>query len=961
MKQNEATRAQKKMSDRRTTVQSHLKKSTPRMFELTDERLRQLTHAFEQSPVSVVITDVQGTIAYVNPKFTQVTGYAFDEAIGQNPRILKSGETSAESYTQMWQTILSGGEWHGEFHNRKKNGELYWESAVISSITNEQGEITHYLAVKEDITERKRIEAALKASEQYSRSIVDSSLDMIVAVDNQRRITEFNPAAQRVFGYSRDEVIGKHINILYADSREGQSVHQTVFLQGKLIQEIWNKRKNGETFPAYLSASVMRNDQGELLGVVGVSRDITASKQAEESLKRRDAALAAVTFAAEQFLRSTSWEKSIAQVLERLGMAMRVSRVYLFENSHDDQGTLFWKQRFEWTSPGISPQIDKPELQNLPVDESGFARWRVVLGKGHLIQGNVKDMPLDEQPLLTEQDIQSLVVVPIFARQVWWGFLGFDECAMERAWSVAEIDALSAAADTLGAAIERDWIDRELRTRARDLELLNEITRAAIATSDLRQMLQVIVGRLGALFDADGCLITLWDESQQHSIPTAAIGALQDVFPSLLPEPGEVTFTQSVLNRGEPLAIDDVMNTPYVSRRIAERLPAKSMLCLPMLEGGRRLGAALISFTQFHIFSRDEIERGAQATAQIALAISRAQLFAAEQHRATELEALRQASLSLTASLELPAVLDAILANILQLMPDAEDAHIYLYDKDQLTFGGAHWRDGKKGVEWSTPRQDGLTFTVARTGEQIIVPNMRLHPLFVNTPSNWQGAIVGLPLKFGERVVGVMTIALEEPHYFLETELRVLRLLADQAAVGIENARLYDQVQRLAVTDPLTGCYNRRGFTQIANAELARASRFDHSVSMLMIDIDHFKLVNDAHGHAMGDRILIALVECCRRSLRSVDIIGRHGGEEFVVLLPETDSNLASMIAERLRAAVEKIIVTVDGKDIRISISVGVASMDPRTSNLDLLIAHADQAQYRAKQAGRNSVVVYTE
>jgi diguanylate cyclase (GGDEF)-like protein len=189
----------------------------------------------------------------------------------------------------------------------------------------------------------------------------------------------------------------------------------------------------------------------------------------------------------------------------------------------------------------------------------------------------------------------------------------------------------------------------------------------------------------------------------------------------------------------------------------------------------------------------------------------------------------------------------------------------------------------------------------------------------------------------------------------------VLRLFADQAAVGIENARLYDQVQRLAVTDPLTGCYNRRGFTQIANAELARASRFDHSVSMLMIDIDHFKLVNDAHGHAMGDRVLVALVDCCRRSLRAVDIIGRHGGEEFVVLLPETDSNLASMIAERLRVAVKNVIISVDGKDIHVSISVGVASMDPRTSNLDLLIAHADQAQYRAKQAGRNSVVVYTE
>jgi len=913
---------------------------------------------FDDASDAIFILDLKGKFIEVNTVACERLGYSREELLKLSLPDIDTPDFS-ELIPLRFQQLERQGYAVFETAHRRKDGTVVSVEASVRRI--EFAGQPALLSIARDITERKRVEAALRASEQYARSIVDSSLDMIIAVDNQRRITEFNPAAQQVFGYTRDEVIGKHISMLYADSREGQSVHQTVYLQGKLIQEIWNKRKNGEIFPSYISASVMRNDQGESLGVVGVSRDITASKQAEESLKRRDAALAAVTFAAEQFLRSSSWEKNIPEVFERLGKANRVSRVYLFENDFAEDKTLFWKQRYEWTSPGILPQIDNPELQHLPVAALGYARWRAVMEKGQLIQGNVKAMPLNEQSLLNARNIKSIVVVPIFARQIWWGFLGFDECALERDWSVAEIDVLLAAADTLGAAIEREWIDRELRTRARDLELLNEITHAAIAISDLHPMLQIIVKQLGALFDADGCLITLWDEDQQHSIPTAVIGTLQDVFPALLPEPGETTLTQSVLSAGQPLAIDDVLNTPYVSRRIAERLPAQSMLCLPLLGGGRKLGAALISFTQFHHFSRDEVERGAHAAVQIALAISRAQLFAAEQQRATELEALRQASLSLTASLELSAVLDAILASILQLMPNAEDAHIYIYENDRLTFGGSHWRDGHKGVEWSPPRENGLTYTVARTSQAIIVPNMRLHPLFVNTPSNWQGAIVGLPLKFREHLVGVMTIALEEPHNFLETELRSLRLLADQAAVGIENARLYVQVQRLAVTDPLTGCYNRRGFTQIATAEMARAARFDHSLSMLMIDVDHFKMVNDTHGHALGDKILVALVECCRGSLRSVDIIGRHGGEEFVVLLPETNSNIAAMIAERLRATIEKTIVTVDGHDLHLSISVGVASMDQRTTDIDMLIAHADQAQYRAKQMGRNSVAVYTD
>jgi two-component system cell cycle sensor histidine kinase/response regulator CckA len=124
-----------------------------------DEQLRQLSRAVEQSPASIVITDLQGNITYVNPKFTGITGYTFAEAVGKNPRILKSGETPPGRYQQLWQTITSGQEWRGEFHNRKKNGELYWELASISPITDEAGRITHFLAVKEDITDKKKLEA----------------------------------------------------------------------------------------------------------------------------------------------------------------------------------------------------------------------------------------------------------------------------------------------------------------------------------------------------------------------------------------------------------------------------------------------------------------------------------------------------------------------------------------------------------------------------------------------------------------------------------------------------------------------------------------------------------------------------------------------------------------------------------------------------------------------------------
>jgi phosphoserine phosphatase RsbU/P len=131
-------------------------------YKETIERLRMLSIAVEQSPASVVVTDQIGIIEYVNPKFTMLTGYSYPEVLGQNPRLLKSGQMSPENYKVMWETILSGNEWRGEFHNKKKNGEMYWELASISPLRNGRGDVTHFIAVKEDITKRKEAEEALR-------------------------------------------------------------------------------------------------------------------------------------------------------------------------------------------------------------------------------------------------------------------------------------------------------------------------------------------------------------------------------------------------------------------------------------------------------------------------------------------------------------------------------------------------------------------------------------------------------------------------------------------------------------------------------------------------------------------------------------------------------------------------------------------------------------------------------
>jgi PAS domain S-box-containing protein len=175
-----------------------------------EEKLRQLSQAMEQSPASVVITDTAGNIEYVNPKFIQVTGYTLADVLGKNPRVLKSGEKSPEAYRELWQTITSGKEWRGEFHNQKKNGELYWESASISPIRDVAGRVTHYVAVKEDITARKRAEEALCRSEAKFRTLYDSGSDAVMLLD-QKGFFDCNPATLAMFGCAtREEFCSRH-------------------------------------------------------------------------------------------------------------------------------------------------------------------------------------------------------------------------------------------------------------------------------------------------------------------------------------------------------------------------------------------------------------------------------------------------------------------------------------------------------------------------------------------------------------------------------------------------------------------------------------------------------------------------------------------------------------------------------------------------------------------------------
>ncbi|MBU1369168.1 MAG: response regulator [Bacteroidetes bacterium] len=221
-------------------------------------------------------------------------------------------------------------------------------------------------------------------------------------------------------------------------------------------------------------------DEDKLFGVIGdqakeillrrsMLEEERKRKQAEESLKRNEAILQSVSDAAELLLREGYNEKTVKNMLAKLGKATAVSRVYIFENyKHND--IILTSQTFEWVAEGVSSQVNNPDLQNFPIEHGPFARWSGVLSKRKLLYGHIKDFPNEERELLSQQAIVSIMVVPVFVQNNWFGFMGFDDCVNERTWTAVEANTIAAAANILGAAIQRSITEMELLQLNAELE-----------------------------------------------------------------------------------------------------------------------------------------------------------------------------------------------------------------------------------------------------------------------------------------------------------------------------------------------------------------------------------------------------------------------------------------------------------------------------------------------------------
>jgi diguanylate cyclase (GGDEF)-like protein len=328
-----------------------------------------------------------------------------------------------------------------------------------------------------------------------------------------------------------------------------------------------------------------------------------------------------------------------------------------------------------------------------------------------------------------------------------------------------------------------------------------------------------------------------------------------------------------------------------------------------------------------------------------------------------KLEIVMDAYNKISSIFRLEELADFVTGKALQIA-EAEKSSLMVMDEetDELVFRGGHGIDREKLHALRVKLGDMVSGWVAQEGRALLVKDIDSDPRLQMPRKHGSyrtKSFISLPLKTDHHVVGVMNVTdkLASARIFTDDDLKYLQLLAHQTVIQIENIRLCEKLASMAVTDALTGVFNHRYFQEQLAHEMMRARRYGGGLSLIIFDIDSFKIYNDYFGHVEGDRVLKEVADVARRSTRKVDMVCRYGGDEFVIILPSTGLQGAQAVAEKIRAWVEKLDIALKENDrnLKVTISGGVAVFTGEKEREELITA-ADKMLYKAKNGGGNKI-----
>ncbi len=842
-------------------------------------------------------------------------------------------------------------------------GELRAFDLRISPVAPPRSARSGRMVLLREISTVHRAQKALEKSEARYRQLIESSPDAIFVLDTQGIILLANPLALDLFVLPPACVEARMslCSLIAEEERDAQTLALLTVLESgfPLYLETTAVAWDGHHFPVELSFSPIFYPNQPVEEVLCILRDVTVRKRNEENLLR----------AAE----SERQNREVADALREIGMALSASldlddvldtmlvqmaRVIPYDSGNitlleNGSAVIARSRGYEQFGEQVARFIHQFVFD---IQNTENLRWMLenrrpmIIQDTHAYSGWVQ--------LEATRYIQSCVGAPIIVNDEVIGFFSLDkqEANFYRSEHARILELFAAQA---GQAFHNARLYRESRQLLRRERQLNEIMREFGATLDLEHLLNMVLQRGCQLFEADFGLLGLINPAGDAVEVNHIFHPQRDRFQKILPKGTGLTW--EVIDSGQPILVKDYFSHPKAVQSLRE-FGVQTLLMVPLQSGGETLGIlAFYQTTTQRRFRESDLPLAISVGNQAAAAIQNARLLAESTRRAEEAETLQRASAAVSSALKLEQVLDMVLENLSKVVP-YDSCALFLMEEDWLRVvaarGFAH-PDRVIGKTFSS--HDDLLWQSMKTRQPIILADAQVDPRF----KKWGDAEhvhswMGVPLIKRDIGIGFLTIDHRKPNLYSDSHAKLALAFANQAAVAIENARLFESIQHMALEDPLTGLFNRRHFFELAAREYYRARRYGKMLSVVMIDVDDLKKVNDTYGHLAGDRLILFISEQCRQQLRKADLAARFGGDEFILLLPETKLDQALRAARRIRDSVLGGIDTSTG-NIPASISLGVSTIDPTCTSLEMLVNRADQALYTAKQKSKNQVCAWLD
>lgn len=776
--------------------------SNRRLLQETLARSEQRFRALiENSMDAIALYAPDGTILFQSPAATQILGYPLGELIGKNAFsfILEEDRKIAIDGVQQLISKQAGKNITIEIRCVHKDGSIRWLEVIGTNRLGEPG-IDAIVANYRDITERKKTEDALRHAEKRYRFLVEQ-LPAVVFMDvfeNSQNTQYISPKLFDLLGYTPKEwESGENIwaNSLHPEDKERVLAEdkRTDVTGDPFRIEYRLRHRNGHYVWIKEDASIIRNDEGEPIFWQGILLDISEQKKTEEALQRRDEILKAVGYSSEQFLKTPNWQTNINQVLSSLGKATNVSRVYVFVKSENKENEVLVSQLFEWCDDGITPQIQNTKLIKFNLSRYGLFRWLDLFNNDCPVYGNVKEFPIDEQPVLLEQEIKSIICIPIKGEKDWWGYIGFDECVHERTWLTAEIDALRAAASTLSTAIQRELSEKTLQKQVKELAILHSVALAEVEAKDVDELIENITNIINEKLAPDNGGVLLINEKQNTLKPHPSYRgtSMENLSLSL---PLESGICGKVATTGKSMRVGNVAQE---SSYIESAGGIVSELCVPIVMDSKIIGVLNLESKQSHAFDENDERLLLTISGGLASAIQRIKLFTIEQERHRQAEILREATAHLTKTLDIETIYETILEASSKLIKYTSASIEMINGKyveivaqrglpdDQSFIGHTYLLDTEK---WNND-----------IWQSIVISNVQKDERFTKLPgTEYIRGWMGIPLVTQEKIIGFLNFDSDVENFFTEDDTALAQTFANQAAIAIENAQLFDQESRRA-------------------------------------------------------------------------------------------------------------------------------------------------------------------